>query len=163
LLEEPEVASVQVHSGVAAPFTFVGMVRHSFLRDAAEQVDLQVNLAPKGERKSQSHPIATRIRPALEALLEPRGARMKIVRIPAGPPVLDALVAEVYGPTAMERDAYAARVREALRSTPGVVDVDSSLEPTAPKLSLVLDREKASLHGVAPAAVIQTLAAAGAG
>ena len=32
MLEEPEVKDVQVYSGVAAPFTFVGMVRHSFLR-----------------------------------------------------------------------------------------------------------------------------------
>jgi multidrug efflux pump subunit AcrB len=163
LLDEPEVASVQVHSGVAAPFTFVGMVRHSFLRDAPGQVDLQVNLVPKGARKAQSHAIATRIRPALEALLGPRGARMKIVEIPPGPPVLDTLVAEVYGPTPPERDGYAARVLEAFRSTPGIVDVDSSLEPAAPQLSLLLDREKASLHGAAPASVVQTLAAAGGG
>ena len=163
LLQETEVASVQVHSGVAAPFTFVGMVRHSFLRDAPEQVDLQVNLVPKGARKAQSHPIATRVRPALEALLKPRGARMKIVEIPPGPPVLDTLVAEVYGPTAAQRDAYAERVLEAFRSTPGVVDVDSTLEPAPPRLSLLLDREKASLHGVAPAAVVQTLAVAGGG
>ncbi len=163
LLREPEVASVQVHSGVAAPFTFVGMVRHSFLREAPEQVDLQVNLLPKGERKAQSHAIATRVRPVLEALLAPRGARMKIVEIPPGPPVLDTLVAEVYGPTTAERDGYAQRVIEAFRSTPGVVDVDSSLEPAAPQLAFSLDREKASLHGVAPAAVVQTLAMAGGG
>ena len=163
LLQEPEVESVQVHSGVAAPFTFVGMVRHSFLREAPEQVDLQVNLVPKGARKAQSHPIATRVRPALEALLEPRGARMKIVEIPPGPPVLDTLVAEVYGPTAAQRDAYAQRVLDAFRSTKGVVDVDSTLAPTAPRLTLLLDREKASLHGVAPASVVQTLALAGGG
>jgi multidrug efflux pump subunit AcrB len=162
LLREPEVASVQVHSRVAAPFTFVGMVRHSFLRDAPEQVDLQVNLLPKDERKAQSHAIATRVRPVLTALL-PRGARMKIVEIPPGPPVLDTLVAEVYGPTAAQRDTYAAQVRGAFRSTKGVVDVDSSIEPVGPRVSLVLDREKASLHGIAPSSVVQTLAAAGAG
>ena len=162
LLREPEVASVQVHSGVAAPFTFVGMVRHSFLREAPGQVDLQVNLVAKGERKAQSHAIATRVRPALEALLPPR-ARLKIVEIPPGPPVLDTLVAEIYGPGAAERDRYAERVLQAFRSTPGVVDVDSSLEPAAPRLSLLLDREKASLHGVQPAAVVEALAVAGAG
>ena len=62
---------MQVHSGVAAPFTFVGMVRHSFMRDAPEQVDLQVNLVPKGARKAASHAIAVRIRPALEKLAAP--------------------------------------------------------------------------------------------
>jgi multidrug efflux pump subunit AcrB len=163
LLEEPEVRDVQVHSGVAAPFTFVGMVRHSFLRDAAEQIDLEVNLVPKGERKAQSHAIARRIRPALEAIAWPRGARLKVVEIPPGPPVLETLVAEVYGPTAAERDRLAGEVLSAFRTTTGVVDVDSTLAATSPKVSLRLDPEKAALHGVAPAAVIQTLAAAGAG
>ncbi len=163
LLEEPEVKEVLVHSGVAAPFTFVGMVRHSFLRDQAEQVDLQVNLSPKGQRKAQSHAIATRVRPALEALAHPLGAKLKLVEIPPGPPVLATLVAEVYGPTEAERARVAREVLAAFRETKGVVDGDSSLEPTAPKTSLVVDAEKASLHGVAPSAVIQTLSAAGQG
>jgi multidrug efflux pump subunit AcrB len=163
LLEESEVKDVQVHSGVAAPFTFVGMVRHAFLREGAEQVDLQVNLVPKGDRKAQSHAIATRVRPALEAIAWPRGGRLKLVEIPPGPPVLDTLVAEVYGPSAAERDRLAGEVLAAFRSTKGVVDVDSSLAATSPKLALRVDAEKAALHGVAPAAVIQTLAAGGAG
>ncbi|HTP24500.1 MAG TPA: efflux RND transporter permease subunit, partial [Anaeromyxobacteraceae bacterium] len=163
MLEEREVMNVEVYSGVAAPFTFVGMVRHSFLRDAPEQVDLQVNLVPKGERKAQSHAIALRLRPALEALAHPGGARLKVVEIPPGPPVLDTLVAEVYGPTAQERERIGREVLAAFRETPGVVDVDSTLNATAPKISLVLEREKASLHGVTPAAVIETLWAASQG
>jgi multidrug efflux pump subunit AcrB len=163
LLAEPEVAAVQLHSGVAAPFTFVGMVRHSFLRDEPEQIDLQVDLVPKEARKAQSHAIATRIRPALEALAREQGARLKIIEIPPGPPVLDTLVAEVYGPTQAERDRYAQAVLDAFRSTKGVVDVDSTLTPTAPRISLLVDREKAALHGVQPSAVAQTIAAAVAG
>jgi multidrug efflux pump subunit AcrB len=163
LLQEPEVKDVEVHSGVAAPFTFVGMVRHSFLREGAEQIDLQINLVAKGDRKAQSHAIATRVRPTLEAIAWPRGGRLKVVEIPPGPPVLDTLVAEVYGPSAAERDRLAGEVLAAFRSTKGVVDVDSSLAATSPKLALRLDAEKAALHGVAPAAVIQTLAAGGAG
>ena len=163
VLEEPEVKDVQVYSGVAAPFTFVGLVRHSFMRVAAEQVDLQVALLPKGDRKAQSHAIVMRIRPALEAIGRPTGARLKLVEIPPGPPVLDTVVAQVYGPSAAERIRLAEQVREAFLSTEGVVDVDSTLNPTAPKLLLLVDREKASLHGVSTPAVVQTLAAAGYG
>ncbi len=163
LLEEPEVESVQVHSGVAAPFTFVGMVRHSFMRSAAEQVDLQVNLVEKGARKASSHAIAVRVRPAIEALARPQAARVKVVEIPPGPPVLATMVAEVYGPSAAERDRIAGEVREAFRAVDGIVDVDSTLEPAAPKLFVRVDREKAALHGVQPAHVIQTLAAGGYG
>ncbi len=163
VLEEPEVKDVQLYSGVAAPFTFVGMVRHSFMRDAPEQVDLQVTLVPKGKRKAQSHAIVMRLRPHLEAIADPAGARLKLVEIPPGPPVLDTIVAQVYGPTPGERDRLAHQVLEAFKTTPGLVDVDSTLNPTTPKLLLLVDREKASLHGVSPAAVVETLAAAGYG
>jgi multidrug efflux pump subunit AcrB len=163
VLQEPESENVQVYSEVAAPFTFVGMVRHSFLRDAPEQADLQVNLVPKGDRRAQSHAIVMRVRPALQEIVRPHGARLKLVEIPPGPPVLDTLVAEIYGPSAAERDRIAGEVLAAFRSTEGVVDVDSSLNPTAPQVSLVVDREKAALHGVQAAAVVQTLSAAGAG
>ncbi|HUJ29589.1 MAG TPA: efflux RND transporter permease subunit [Myxococcales bacterium] len=163
LLEEPEVRDVQVYSGAAAPFSFVGMVRHSFLRDSAEQADVQVNLVPKGERKLQSHAIATRLRPALEAIAHPASARMKIVEIPPGPPLLDAMVAEIYGPSGAARDATAKEVLGAFHSTAGIVDVDSTLNATAPRIWLRLDREKAFLYGVRPAEAVETLALAGAG
>jgi multidrug efflux pump subunit AcrB len=163
VLEEPEALDVQVYAGVAAPFTFVGMVRHSFFRDAPEQVDLQVNLVPKGKRKAQSHAIVMRLRPALEAIANAKGGRLKLVEIPPGPPVLDTLVAEVYGPSVAERARLARETLAAFRSTAGVVDIDSTLNPTAPKISIDIDREKSALHGVAPSAVVQTLAAAGYG
>jgi len=163
LLEQPEVENVQVYSGVAAPYTFVGMVRHSFLRTAPEQLDLQINLVPKGARKLQSHAIATRLRPLLEALVHPGLARMKIVEIPPGPPVLDTLVAEIYGPSSAAREGTAERILGAFQSTKGVVDVDSTLNETSPKISLDLDREKAWLQGVRPADAVQTLALAGEG
>ena len=163
LLAEPEVRDVQVYSGVASPFTFVGMVRHAFFREAAEQIDLQVNLVPKGDRKTKSHAFAVRVRPELQKLAEASHARVQIWEIPPGPPVLATLVAEVYGLGEAERERIAQATLEAFRTTDGVVDVDSTLTAAAPKITLHLDREKASLHGVAPASVVQVLFAAGAG
>jgi multidrug efflux pump subunit AcrB len=163
LLEDPAVKNVQVYSGTAAPFTFVGMVRHSFLRQDANLVDIQVNLVGKHERKEQSHAIVVRLRPSLEKLPMPAGTRLKLVEIPPGPPVMDTLVAEVYGPSQAERTRMATEVLKAFHSVDGVVDVDSTLNPTSPKISLVVDREKAALHGIAPAHVIQTLYMAGQG
>jgi len=163
LLQEPVVRDAQIYAGTPAPFTFVGMVRHSFLREESQMVDIQVNLVPKDDRKEQSHAIAVRLRPQLLKLPMPEGTRMKIVEIPPGPPVMDTLVAEIYGPSEAERERYAGETLKIFRSVDGVVDVDSTLNPTNPKLNLILDREKAALHGVAPAHVIQTLYAAGQG
>ncbi len=55
LADLPELASIQSYAGTAAPFNFNGLVRHYYLRDEPQQGDLQVNLAPKGERHRTSH------------------------------------------------------------------------------------------------------------
>jgi multidrug efflux pump subunit AcrB len=99
----------------------------------------------------------------VERLAAAEGAKVKVVEIPPGPPVLATMVAEVYGPSTGQRDRIAGEVRDAFRTVPGVVDVDSTLDPTSPEVLLTVDREKAALHGVQPAHVIQTLSAAGQG
>jgi multidrug efflux pump subunit AcrB len=159
----PEVADVQVYAGTAAPYNFNGLVRHYFLRRSPAGADLQVNLVGKHDREAQSHDIAKRLRPALQAIARERGARLKVVEIPPGPPVLDTLVAEIYGPTPEAREHVARRVHDLFEATEDVVDVDDSLEATPPRALLRLDREKAALHGVAAAQAAETLAAAGAG
>jgi multidrug efflux pump subunit AcrB len=163
LLAVPEVADFQVYAGTAAPYNFNGLVRHYFLRRSPAGADLQVNLVDKHERALQSHDLAKRVRPALVEVAKSRGARVKVVEIPPGPPVLDTLVAEIYGPSGAQRESLARRVRGLFETTPGVVDVDDSLEAARDRVVLQVDREKAGLAGVAAAAVVETLAGSGAG
>ncbi|HWC65561.1 MAG TPA: efflux RND transporter permease subunit, partial [Thermoanaerobaculia bacterium] len=159
----PEVADWQIYAGAPAPFNFNGLVRHYFLRREPNRADLQVNLVPKGERSAQSHDIAKRVRTMLEPIARERRARVKVVEIPPGPPVLDTLLAEIYGPGEKAREDLTARVRELFETTPGVVDVDTSLEAPHVKQVLRVDAEKAAVHGVAPAQAAAALAESGAG
>jgi len=64
-LADSDVRSVQAYIGTASPYNFNGLVRHYYLRRGTHQADLQVNLAPKGERRLQSHAIALRMRDRL--------------------------------------------------------------------------------------------------
>src|SRR5690606_6674290 len=98
VVDEEEVAHVQVYAGTSAPYNFNGLVRLYFLRSGANVADLQVNLAGKHERAIQSHDFAKRIRPELEEIARRHGARIKIAEVPPGPPVIQTLVAEVYHP-----------------------------------------------------------------
>ncbi len=159
----PEVKDIQVYAGNAAPFNFNGLVRHYFLRQAPNMADLQVNLSPKHDRDTQSHDIAKRVRPALVEIAEARGARVKVVEIPPGPPVLDTMVAEIYGPTAEIRQEVAHTVRGLFENTLGVVDVHDSMEAERDRVIVSLDREKAGLKGIPSAAAVETLAGPGAG
>jgi multidrug efflux pump subunit AcrB len=159
----PEVSDVQVYAGAAAPYNFNGLVRHYFLRRSPSGADLQVNLVDKHERGLQSHDLAKKMRPLVVEIARSRGARVKVVEIPPGPPVLDTLVAEVYGPSAPVREDVAQRVRALFEKTPGVVDVDDSLAAARDRVTLVLDREKAGLKGVSARDAVETLAGPGAG
>jgi multidrug efflux pump subunit AcrB len=163
LAGEPEVANVQIYAGTAAPHNFNGLVRHYFLRQEAHGADLQVNFVAKDERDAQSHDLAKRLRPRLVELAAARGARVKVVEIPPGPPVLSTLVAEIYGPTPEAREQVAREVRRLFEATAGVVDVDWTLDAERPRLVLDVDAERAALAGIPPALAMDTLAAAGSG
>jgi multidrug efflux pump subunit AcrB len=154
---EPEVTNYQVYIGTAAPFNFNGLVRHYFMRRGASVADLQVNLVNKHRRKAQSHEIAKRVRPRVAAIAEKYGARVAVAEVPPGPPVLQTLVAEIYGPSAEARLALATRVRDLFKGTSGVVDVDWYVEADQPKARFVIDKEKAALHGVSAEDISTTL------
>ena len=154
---EPEVTDYQIYAGLASPFNFNGLVRHYFMRRGANVADIQVNLVGKHERKAQSHDIAKRVRPAVTAIAERYGARVAIAEVPPGPPVLQTLVAEVYGPTEEARLKLAEAVKQIFKSTPGVVDVDWYIEADQRKARFLIDKEKAALHGISAATISQTL------
>jgi multidrug efflux pump subunit AcrB len=154
---EPEVTDYQIYTGIASPYNFNGLVRHYFMRRGAHVADIQVNLTGKHERKAQSHDIAKRVRPAVAAIAERYGARVAIAEVPPGPPVLQTLVAEIYGPDDESRLKLAEKVKSIFKSTPGVVDVDWYIEADQKKTRFVIDKEKAALHGISAATISQTL------
>ncbi len=144
----PEVTDYQLYIGTAAPFNFNGLVRHYYLRRGSNVADIQVNLLPKHERKAQSHDIAKRIRPAIQEIAMKYRARVKIAEVPPGPPVLQTLVAEVYGPDYEGQREIAKQILQIFRTTEGVVDADWYMESDQTEVRLVVDKEKAALHGI---------------
>jgi len=162
-LDQPEVVNLQTYAGTASPFNFNGLVRHYYLRKGSNVADIQVNLQPKGARKLQSHDIAKQVRQRLLPVAEQFGARIKVAEVPPGPPVLQTLVAEVYGPDLKERTAIAGRIRDLWKCTNGVVDVDWYVEDDQPKYSLIVDQEKAAQNGISETDIAQTMALASSG
>jgi multidrug efflux pump subunit AcrB len=162
-LRDPAVVSVQSYTGVPAPYTFNGLVRHYFLRRGSNLADLQLTLAPKEDRTEQSHEIAGRVRHALEPVATRLGARVQIVEVPPGPPVLQTLVAEVYGPDLERRLELARQVRDVFERTAGVVDVDWYVDAERAKWRLDVDSEKAAAAGVSASDVAALVSMAGSG
>ena len=145
---EPEVVNCQIYAGTASPFNFNGLVRHYFLRSGPTVADVQVNLKSKANRDSQSHDIAKRVRPEIARIAEKYGAAAAVAEVPPGPPVLQTLVAEIYGPDEASRVQLATEVKRIFATTDGVVDIDWYREKERNKLVLTVDKEKAALNGL---------------
>lgn len=152
-----EVVSTQVYAGTAAPFNFNGLVRHYFMRSGPNVADVQVNLAPKHERDRQSHDIAVAVRPAVDSIARRYGASAKVAEIPPGPPVLSTLVAEVYAADDAARLEAATKVKAIFEQTPGVVDVDWTVESPQHRKTFKVDRVRAAESGASVEQLTQTL------
>jgi multidrug efflux pump subunit AcrB len=153
----PEVTSVQVYAGTAAPFNFNGLVRHYYLRAAPELGELQVNLAARGDRSRASHVIALELREKLKALATPEGTSIKVVEVPPGPPVMATLLAEIYGPDSATRRAVMNETRKIFASVPFIVDVDDSAGQPRPRLRLSIDQDRLEFFGVEQKDVYDTI------
>jgi multidrug efflux pump subunit AcrB len=160
LARQPDVLDYQEYAGTAGPYNFNGLVRHYYMRHQPNQADIQVNLLPADQRSNQSHEIAKRLRPLLDAIGSQYGARIQVTEVPPGPPVLQTLVAEVYGPNLDGQRDVARQIKAIFESTPGVVDTDWYAEDPQSRLVMHVDEVRAAEHGIAVSDVARALALA---
>ena len=157
---QPQVVNYQEYVGTAAPISFNGLVRHYDMRKGDNVADIQVNLVNKTERSIQSHDIVKQMRDGVQTIANRYHANAKLVEVPPGPPVLSTIVAEIYGPDYDQQIAIAEQVKNRLKQTADVVDVDWRVEHDQPQYNFEVDKEKAMQYGVAPAQVVGVINAA---
>ena len=148
LREIPEVTAIQTYVGTASPFNFNGMVRHYYLRQQPWEADIQVMLQDKNDRERQSHEIAVHARELLAELAQAAGANIQVIEMPPGPPVLQTVVTEIYGPDAETRRQVARDMTEIFKQADGVVDVDNYMASPHELWRFEVDVEKAVRRGI---------------
>jgi multidrug efflux pump subunit AcrB len=146
--EIPEVTAVQTYSGAPRPFDFNGMVRHYYLREEPWQGEVQVQLLHKNKRERSSHEIAVYARQLLTPIAHDAGARIAVVEMPPGPPVLQSVVAEIYGPDAWTRRQVAADMTEFFEQAESLTDVDNYMQDPYWYWHFEVDTQKAVRRGV---------------
>ena len=163
LARQPDVLNYQLYAGTSGPYNFNGLVRHYYMRRMPNQADIQVNLTPAKDRQDQSHAIAKRLRPVLADVGNQFGARIQVSEVPPGPPVIQTLVAEVYGPDLDGQTRVAQRIKSIFQHTSGVVDTDWYVEDPQPRLAIHVDSVKAAQHGISVIDVANAIALASSG
>ncbi len=156
----PEVTAVTAYAGTAQPFNFNGMVRHYYLRERPWEGDLLVMLKDKNDRERSSHDIAEHARAILTPIADSMGARIAVVEMPPGPPVLQTVVTEIFGPDAETRRQVARDVTAMFEDVEDVVDVDSYMAEPYEYWRFEVDTEKAVRRGISVDTINGSLAMA---
>lgn len=156
----PEVTALQVYVGTSRPFDFNGMVRHYYLRQDPWQAEIQVQLLHKSERDRSSHEIALDARAILSELIIDTGAKIAVVEMPPGPPVLQSVVAEVHGPSDEVRRKVADDLTAIFSSTESLTDVDNYMRGSYQYWRFEVDTEKAVRRGISVDSINRNLSMA---
>lgn len=152
-----EIHTMESYVGTAAPYDFNGLVRHYYLRQNPWESDIQIHLVDKSERERSSHEVAEAMRDQLLKIIEGTKAKIQIVEMPPGPPVIQAVVAEVYGPDEATRRETAKALTDVFDNASNLADVDNFLSEPHNAWRFVIDKQKAIESGISVTTINRTL------
>ncbi|MDD2448530.1 MAG: efflux RND transporter permease subunit [Sulfurimonas sp.] len=150
LQREDEVLDIEVFLGMGAPLDFAGLIKGSHFKNSEHEAEIVLNLTKKHDRSEPSYMMVQRIRPLIikncASIYE--GTVVSFVEPPAGPPVLAAVVAEIYGSDADGIRELSNRVSEVFKKTDGLVDVDVMQDDIYDKFEIQVNSTKVARSGV---------------
>lgn len=150
LKSEKEITDFEIFLGMGAPLDFAGLIKGSHFKNSENVSEIVVNLSKKHHRTEASYFMVQRIRPEIQNNCTKLYANTTItfVEPPAGPPVLAAIVAEVYGQDSDGIRTLSNRVKEVFEKTDGLVDIEVMQDEIYDTFEVEVDSTKVSLSGV---------------
>ncbi len=148
--KEKEIEDFEVFLGMGAPLDFAGLIKGSHFKNSENVAEIVVNLSKKHHRKEPSYLMVQRIRPDIVqkcASIHDK-TTISFVEPPAGPPVLAAIVAEVYGDNSDGIRGLSSMVEGVFKNTKGLVDVEVMQDEIYDKIEVEVDSIKVALSGV---------------
>jgi multidrug efflux pump subunit AcrB len=148
--KEKEVLNLEVFLGMGSPLDFAGLIKGSNFKNSENVAEIVVNITKAHHRDEPSYLMVQRIRPEIQGTCEAiyKNTNISFVEPPAGPPVLSAIVAEVYGNNAKGIRHLSKRVEDVFKSVDGLVDIDRMVDEIYDTFEVVVDTQKISRSGV---------------
>ena len=143
------VTNISVFIGEGQPLDFAALVKQSALKDKQSQAEIMVNIKKAQERDITSYNLISNIREEIQANCSLYDANIKFIELPAGPPVLASIVAEIYGGDSFEnRREFSKKIAKILKEQSTLVDIDIMADKDYIKYDLELDNNKIIKSGV---------------
>ncbi|MEA1892461.1 MAG: efflux RND transporter permease subunit [Campylobacterota bacterium] len=150
LQKEDEVLDIEVFLGMGAPLDFAGLIKGSGFKNSENVAEIVLNLTKKHHREEPSYMMVQRLRPSILKSCESiyPNSVISFVEPPAGPPVLAAVVAEVYGSDADGIRELSNKISDVFKNTDGLVDIDIMQDDIYDTYEIQVDSTKISRSGV---------------
>lgn len=157
LISKDIVQNVSVFIAEGQPLDFAALVKQSTLKNKQSQAEIMVNIKKEQYRDISSYNFVSYIREELQACSKYE-ANIKLIELPAGPPVLASIVAEIYGGNSFEsRREFAKKIAKVLKKQKSLVDVDVMADDSYEKFEIILDNNKIIKSAVSIEQVKNTL------
>ncbi|MAC83739.1 MAG: multidrug transporter AcrB [Arcobacter sp.] len=143
------VTNISVFIGEGQPLDFAAMVKQSALKDKQSQAEIMVNIKKAENREITSYNLISNIRENIQKNCSLYEANIKFIELPAGPPVLASIVAEIYGGNSFEtRRNFSLKIAKILKEQATLVDIDVMADKDYIKYQLELDNNKIIKSGI---------------
>ncbi|RXK01062.1 multidrug transporter AcrB [Arcobacter sp. CECT 8986] len=143
LQKNENITNVSVFIGEGQPLDFAALVKLSALKDKQWQAEMMVNIKKENNRDISSYNLVSKIREPIKQKCTKYDANIKFVELPAGPPVLASLVAQVYGGKDFySRRDFANKIAKIFEKQKTLVDIDVMASKAFDKYELILDNNK---------------------
>ncbi len=148
--KEKEVLNLEVFLGMGSPLDFAGLIKGSHFKNSENVAEIVVNITKAHHRHEPSYLMVQRMRPDIQQTCEAiyKDTNIAFVEPPAGPPVLAAIVAEIYGNDAAGIRKLSTKVENVFKSIDGLVDIDKMVDEIYDTFEIIVDTQKISRSGV---------------
>lgn len=144
------VKNIEIYSGMGSPLDFAGLIKGSQFQNGEQYAQLVLNLTNKHKRDVPSFTIVHNMRPLVDNACNNiiKGTDISFVQPPSGPPVLDPVVAEIYGNNAKGIRDLASLVANIFKHTKGLVDISTMEQKIYKQYNIKINTDKAQLSGI---------------
>ena len=149
LQKEKNITNISAFIGEGQPLDFAALVKQSALKDKESQAELMVNIKKAKDRNITSYNLVSNIREEVQKNCTLYDTNIKFIELPAGPPVLASIVAEIYGGNSFEtRRDFALKIAKILKNQSTLVDIDILADDDFIMYELEVDNNKTLISGI---------------
>ena len=149
LQKDENITNISAFLGEGQPLDFAALVKQSALKDKESQAEIMINIKKLGNRDITSYNLVSNLRQDIQSSCSLYDANIKFIELPAGPPVLASIVAEVYGGDSFQsRKEFALKVASILKNQATLVDIDILADKDFIMYELELDNSKAIISNI---------------